>query len=104
MAVKTKLVLIGAAVVALATFGVVAETRAQGAKAPATGSGGSPKAKAGAKPEELYGDQGGDKVLPADTRVSNAVMRARLEDTFFKLSNPRIDDKRNALLVDYEVV
>jgi hypothetical protein len=102
IAVKTQLS--GVALVALATFGVIAETRAQGGKAPATGSGGSAKAKAEAKPEELYGDQGGEKVLPADTRVPNAVMRARLEDTFFKLSNPRIDEKRNTLLVDYEVV
>jgi hypothetical protein len=93
--VKAKLVLIGALVVALAAFAVPAETWAQG---------GSAKAKAQPKPEEVYGDQGGEKVLPADTRLPGAVMRARLEDTFFKLSNPRIDEKRNALLLDYEVV
>jgi hypothetical protein len=100
--VKTKLV--GVAVVALATFGVLAETWAQGGKALATGSGGAPKAKAEAKPDELYGDQGGEKVLPANSRFPNTVMRARLEDTFLKLSNPRIDSKGNALLVDYEAV
>jgi hypothetical protein len=100
--VKTKLV--GVAVVALATFGVLAETWAQGGKALATSSGGSPKAKAEAKPDELYGDQGGEKVAPANSRLPNTVMRARLEDTFLKLSNPRIDPKGNALLVDYEVV
>jgi hypothetical protein len=87
------------AVIALATFGVVAEARAQGGKAPASG-----KAKPGTTPEDLYGDQGGEKVGPANARLPNTVMRARREDTFLKLSNPRIDPKGNALLVDYEVV
>src|SRR5580693_3336077 len=90
--------LLGAAIV-LATFAVCAEARAQGGKAPATG-----KAKPGTPPEDLYGDQGGEKVGPANARLPNTVMRARREDTFLKLSNPRIDSKGNALLVDYEVV
>jgi len=99
-----KWILIGAAVVALATLGAPAETRAQGAKKPAAGTGDSGKTKALPKAEELYGDQGGEKVLPASARLPNAVLRARLEDTFLKLSNPRLDPKGNALLVDYEVV
>jgi hypothetical protein len=84
------------AVIALATP-IPAVTWAQGDKTPA-------KAKPGTKPEELYGDQGGEKVQPATSRVPNTVMRARLEDTFFKLGNPRLDPRRTALLVDYEVV
>jgi hypothetical protein len=62
-------------------------------------------------PADLYGDQGGEKVAPAsDARKPNMVMRARGEDTFYKLSNPRVGEtsgrgaKRPALLVDYEVV
>lgn len=87
------------AMIAQATFAVFAETRAQGGKAPVSG-----KAKPGTAPEDLYGDQGGEKVGPANARLPNTVMRARREDTFLKLSNPRIDAKGNALLVDYEVV
>src|SRR5262245_16999382 len=93
------------AVVALATLAATAQTRrGQGAKAPAGGSGPPAKAKAGTTPEELYGDQGGEKLAPANARLPNTVMRARLEDTFFKLSNPREGQtsgkaKRNALLV-----
>jgi hypothetical protein len=98
------------AVIALATFAVPAETRAQDGKAPAPGSGSLAKTKAGTTPEELYGDQGGEKVAAANARLPNTVMRARREDTFLKLSNPRVGQtsgtgaKRNALLVDYEVV
>jgi hypothetical protein len=98
------------AVIALAAFAIPAETRAQRDKAPASGSPPSAKTKADTKPEELYGDQGGEKVAAANARVPNTVMRARSEDTFFKLSNPRLGQssgrgpKRNALLVDYEVV
>src|SRR5262245_8645250 len=93
--------LLGAAI-ALAAFVAPAATRGQGDKAP-------PKVKAGAKPEEMYGDQGGEKVLPANSRLPNTVMRARLEDTFVKLSNPRLGEggakgKTKALLVDYEVL
>jgi predicted Zn finger-like uncharacterized protein len=59
---------------------------------------------------ELYGDQGGDLVAPADAGLPNTVMRARRDDTFFKLSNPREGQtegpgpRRNALLVDYEAL
>jgi hypothetical protein len=101
--------LLGAAVV-LAAFAVPAETRAQGDKSAAPGSSPAAKAKAVATPEELYGDQGGEKVAAANARLPNTVMRARREDTFYKLSNPRVGQtsgrgpKRNALLVDYEVV
>jgi hypothetical protein len=68
------------------------------------------KPKAGTTPEELYGDQGGEKIAPANAKLPNTVMRARREDTFLKLSNPRLGKtsgpgpKRNALLVDFEVV
>jgi hypothetical protein len=98
------------AVIALAAIGVPAETIAQGNKSTAPGSGPDAKAKAGATPEDIYGDQGGEKVAPANARLANSVMRARREDTFYKISNPRVGQtsgrgpKRNALLVDYEVV
>jgi hypothetical protein len=101
--------LLGAAI-ALAAFAVPAETLAQGDEPTTPGSTPADKAKAGATPDEPYGDQGGDKVAPADARLPNTVMRARREDTFYKLSNPRVGQtsgrgpKRNALLVDYEVV
>jgi hypothetical protein len=89
------------AVIALATLTVPAETRGQTGKDPVPPT----KAKPGTKPEDLYGDQGGEKVAPAaDAKKPNTVMRARLEDTFLKFSNPRVDPKKNALLVDYEVV
>ncbi|HEY7156342.1 MAG TPA: hypothetical protein VH575_20410 [Gemmataceae bacterium] len=97
-------------VIALAAFAVPAETRAQRGKAPAPDSGPSAKTKAATTPEEVYGDQGGEKVAPANARLPNTVMRARREDSFFKLSNPRTGQtsgrgpKRNALFVDYEVV
>ena len=56
-------------------------------------------------PKEEYGEQNGEKVLPGNGRAPNTVMRARAEDTFLKLSNPRLstDAKRKTLLVDYEV-
>jgi hypothetical protein len=96
-----------ASVAMLIAVAMPAETRAQSKKTSVPGSG-SAKAKEGAATEELYGDQGGEKVLPATSRSPNAVMRARAEDTFFKLSNPRVEQPggkgRNALLVDYEVV
>jgi rubredoxin len=61
-------------------------------------------------PADLYGDQGGEPVAPADAGLPSTVMRARRDDTFLKLSNPREGQasgpgpKRNALLIDYEVV
>jgi hypothetical protein len=97
------------AVLALAAFAVPAATRAQGGKTLAPDSGPPATAATGTKPEELYGDQGGEKVAP-DARLPNTVLRARREDTFFKLSNPRVGQtsgpgpKLKALLVDYEVV
>jgi hypothetical protein len=91
--------LILGAAIALATFTVVAETSAQTGKVPPA------KGKTGTAPADLYGDQGGEKVAPAtDAKKPNTLMRARLEDTFLKLSNPRVDPKKNALLLDYEVV
>src|SRR5262245_59210051 len=62
------------ALIALAVFAAATETRAQGGKAPAPGSGPTAKAKA-ATAEETYGDQGGEKVAPANARLPNAVMR-----------------------------
>ena len=66
---------------------------------------------------EVYGDQGGEPVAPADPGLPGTLMRARSGDTFFKLSNPRLgqvkgpDAKgkgnntvRDALLIDYVVV
>src|SRR5262245_23117063 len=88
------------AVIALSVLVFPARTGAQNGKATDAAS----KQKPSVKPEELYGDQGGAKVLPGNSRVPNAVMRAHLEDTFLKLSDPRIDEKGNALLIDYEVV
>lgn len=61
-------------------------------------------------PGELYGDQGGEQVAPADAGQPNTIMRARRDDTFFKLSNPRegqVTERGrmiNALLIDYAVV
>ncbi len=62
-------------------------------------------------PPGLYGDQGGEQVAPADPGLPNTVLRARADDTFYKLSNPRIGQSTGfpprpgqALLVDYEVV
>lgn len=98
------------AAIALAAFTVPAEMRAQVGKTPAARSGSQAKAKASAKPEELYGEQGGEKVVAANARVPNTAMRARREDTFFRLSNPRLSKSsgkgpmRNTLLIDYEVV
>ena len=77
------------------------ETQAQDKKGPATPPA---KGKLVPVPKDEYGDQNGEKVLPASNRGPNAVMRARKEDSFLKLSDPRIDAKGNALLVDYEVV
>ena len=98
------------AMIALVAFTVPVETRAQSGNKPAAGSGAADKEKAKIDPKDLYGDQGGEKVLEGNARLPNAVMRARLEDTFYKLSNPRIGQttgpgpKRPAILIDYEVV
>lgn len=89
-------------VIALAAFAVPVGTWAQAGKA---------TPKAGAKADERYGDQGGEVVLPANTKSPSTVMRARNEDSFLKLSNPRLGEAggpkgkaTKALLVDYEVV
>jgi hypothetical protein len=88
-------------VIASAALGVPAGLSAHGGQVPP---------KEGAKPEEMYGDQGGEKVLPASSKAPGAVMRARREDTFLKISNPRFGQTgakgkgAKALLVDYEVV
>jgi hypothetical protein len=103
--VKTLMCLLLGAVIALAAFAFSAETKAQSPKAPGPDKG--PAAKAKVDPKELYGDQGGEKVAVANARAPNTVMRARLEDTFLKLSNTRVaqkPNKFNVLLVDYEVV
>lgn len=58
-------------------------------------------------PPGVYGDQGGDPIAPADPHLPNTVLRARAEDTFYKLSNPRIGRPKfgpgQALFVDFEV-
>jgi hypothetical protein len=92
LSLPTRSLILGVAI-ALATFTLLAETRAQ------TGKG-----QPSTKPADLYGDQGGEKPAAADSRAPNMVMRARREDTFLKLSNPRVDPKGTALLVDYVVV
>src|ERR1700689_5147164 len=96
----SRTVLLLGAAIALSVFVFSARTGAQGGKT----TDAVDKKKASVKPEELYGNQGGEKVLPGNSRLPNAVMRAHLEDTFLKLSDPRIDEKKNALLIDYEVV
>lgn len=75
---------------------------------PSTSTFGDPPAAAPAA-NDLYGDQGGATIAPADDKGPNAIMRARKDDTFFQLSNPREGmtsgdgPKRKALLVDFEV-
>ena len=62
-----------------------------------------------AAPGELYGDQGGDEIAPADPRLPGTLLCACAEDTFFKISNPRFGSssspfaKGKALLIDYEM-
>lgn len=57
-------------------------------------------------PAGFYGDQGGEKTAPADPKLPNKLLRARADDTFIKLSNPRIGDtrdkKQKAILIDYD--
>lgn len=56
---------------------------------------------------DLYGTQGGEQVLTAEEAPQDAPLRARKGDTFFVLSNPRINNNRPglpALAVDYERV
>lgn len=94
----SRAVLLLGAVIVLSVLVFPARTGAQAGKAKDAAG------KQKIKPEELYGDQGGTKVLPGNSKQPFAVMRAHLEDTFLKLSDPRIDKKAGALLIDYEVV
>jgi hypothetical protein len=59
-------------------------------------------------PPGLYGDQGGEQVEAADPHKPGTVLRARKEDTFYQLSNPRIGRPSfgpgQALLIDYQVI
>jgi hypothetical protein len=61
-------------------------------------------------PAGLYGDQGGEAIAPADPGLPDTVLRARADDTFYKLSNPRLGTSsgfgppRKALLLDYAVL
>jgi hypothetical protein len=91
---------------AMAAF-AAPKAAAQVKSAPVTAPAAMPavKGKLVPVPKEEYGEQNGEKVLPVNGRVPNTVMRARHEDTFLKLSNPRLssDAKRTTLLVDYEV-
>ena len=69
-----------------------AETRGQPGKALAPTTSPPAKAKTTVDPKELYGDQNGEKVAVANSRVPNTVMQVGGEKA-----------KRNVLLVDYEV-
>jgi predicted Zn finger-like uncharacterized protein len=64
-------------------------------------------------PPGLYGDQGGDPVFPADPGLPDTILRARADETFYRLVNARVGSPTTpfgaprpgqALLVDYEVV
>ncbi len=55
---------------------------------------------------DLYGDQGREPVQTADTTIPGALMRARKDDAFYRISGARIETNRPglpALLVDYEL-
>lgn len=95
---RSRAILLLGAAIAVSVLVFADRTGAQEGKA----TDGAGKQKPSVKPEDLYGDQGGAKVLPGNSRLPNAVMRAHIEDTFLKLSNPRVE--KNALLIDYEVV
>ena len=59
-------------------------------------------------PANLYGDQGGEPVLPSLSGSENSVKRARASDVFYRLSNPRIEDadgvKRGMMWLDCEII
>jgi hypothetical protein len=58
-------------------------------------------------PAGLYGDQGGEQILPADPGKPDTLLRCRATDTFFKLSNPHVGTDRfgrPTLFIDYEKV
>ncbi|HEY3789128.1 MAG TPA: hypothetical protein VGL71_09745 [Urbifossiella sp.] len=73
--------------------------------------------RAGRAPEtsrsDLYGETGGDSTLPAAAAPPSAPLRARNSDSFYRLSNPRIEPRRQTippprpgagplLVIDYE--
>lgn len=61
------------------------------------------KKKVTVDPKDVYGDQGGEKTLAASyAKMPTAIMRARAEDTFLKLSNPRM--RGVGYDVDYDVI
>jgi hypothetical protein len=96
--------LLGMAIALVAAFALPTQTKAQPAKEPSKSD---LTAAEKVDPKKLYGKQGGEKVAPADDRAPNRVMRARLEDTFLKLSQPRFGQnecKQRTLVVDFEVV
>jgi hypothetical protein len=63
-------------------------------------------AAGGDAPPGLYGDQGGEEVAAADPSLPDTLLRARAQDTFYKLSNARLGRDRfgqPSIAVDYEV-
>jgi predicted Zn finger-like uncharacterized protein len=70
---------------------------------------GGPRNAAGGDdaPPGLYGDQGGEQVAAADPTLPDTLLRARAGDSFYKLSNARVQQGqfgRPTLFVDYEMV
>jgi RNA polymerase sigma factor (sigma-70 family) len=65
-----------------------------------------PPEPAVADARDLYGETGGEETLPADKALASVPLRARKGDTFFKLSNAKVEPiGRNpfpVLSVDYE--
>lgn len=69
---------------------------------------------AGGGKHELYGETAGESILAADAAPPSAPLRARKADTFYKLSNPRIEARKTntfpppppgsgpLLVIDYE--
>ncbi len=54
---------------------------------------------------DLYAeDQGGEQVLPADKAPEHAPLRAAKKDTFYRLSNARLNERGTLLLIDYDRV
>lgn len=78
-------------------------------------SGGNSKPKAAVAPDfvRLYGETGDEQTLAADEAPPSAPLRARKVDTFYKLSKPRIEQRKQTfpppppgagplLVLDYE--
>jgi hypothetical protein len=55
--------------------------------------------------KKLYGDQGGEKVEPADDRKPNTILRAAADDTFYKITSVRESKIKTTpvLAVEFEV-